>query len=134
MTSKSKTVASLLAIFLGSFGAHRFYLRSYGLGVIYLLFCWTLIPGILGIIEGIRYLLMDEEKFNAKYTQESTPSEDTDLENTPRISDDRDESAGTEPNMEISVNFEGFTGGSQVDNEEKQNNLRMLGYLRERRP
>jgi TM2 domain-containing membrane protein YozV len=41
----------LLAIFLGGFGVHHFYLRRYGLGVLYLVFSWTGIPTILGWIE-----------------------------------------------------------------------------------
>lgn len=41
----------LLAVLLGSFGAHHFYLRRNALGVVYLVLFWTGIPGILGIIE-----------------------------------------------------------------------------------
>ncbi len=48
---KSSTTAILLAFFLGSFGAHRFYLGEVGLGVLYIAFCWTLIPGIVAIVE-----------------------------------------------------------------------------------
>ncbi|WP_064468002.1 TM2 domain-containing protein [Lederbergia galactosidilytica] len=50
---KNKVVAGLLGIFLGGFGVHKFYLGQIGLGVVYLLFCWTTIPGIIGFIEGI---------------------------------------------------------------------------------
>jgi len=48
---KDEVAGVLLALFLGSFGAHHFYLRRTGLGVAYLLFCWTAIPGLLGVIE-----------------------------------------------------------------------------------
>jgi TM2 domain-containing membrane protein YozV len=41
----------VLAIFLGSLGVHHFYLRRYGLGILYLVFSWTGIPMILGWIE-----------------------------------------------------------------------------------
>jgi TM2 domain-containing membrane protein YozV len=64
---KSKTVAALLALFVGSFGVHRFYLGQAGLGLIYLLFCWTFIPGLVAFIEFILLLGMSEEKFNQKY-------------------------------------------------------------------
>ncbi len=64
---KSKTVAALLAIFLGSFGIHKFYLGQSMQGILYLLFCWTGIPGIIAFIEGILYLLMSYEKFYMKY-------------------------------------------------------------------
>ena len=48
---KSDVVAILLAFFLGSFGAHRFYLGETGWGILYLLFCWTFIPHIVAFIE-----------------------------------------------------------------------------------
>ncbi|WP_205521193.1 TM2 domain-containing protein [Psychroflexus aurantiacus] len=41
---KDKTAAGLLAFFIGSIGIHRFYLNQVGLGFLYLLFSWTLIP------------------------------------------------------------------------------------------
>src|SRR5437899_3226308 len=57
---KSKIAAGLLAILLGDFGIHKFYLGQVGLGIVYLLFFWTLIPGIIGIVEGIIYLTMSD--------------------------------------------------------------------------
>ena len=48
---RDEIVGVLLAIFLGSFGIHHFYLRRNGLGVLYLLFSWTGIPALLGFIE-----------------------------------------------------------------------------------
>lgn len=48
---KDPTTGVLLSVFLGGFGAHRFYLGD-KIGIIYLLFIWTLIPSLLGLIEG----------------------------------------------------------------------------------
>lgn len=48
---RDEIVGVLLALFLGGFGAHQFYLRRTGLGVFYLLFCWTPIPWLAGFIE-----------------------------------------------------------------------------------
>ncbi len=48
---KDSTIAVLLAFFLGGFGAHRFYLRQYGLGALYLVFCWALIPHLIAFVE-----------------------------------------------------------------------------------
>ena len=51
MVRKDETVAILLAYFLGSFGAHRFYLGEIGMGILYLVFCWTLIPHLIAFVE-----------------------------------------------------------------------------------
>lgn len=64
VSSKSKTTAGLLAIFLGALGAHKFYLGKTGMGILYLVFCWTYIPGILGLIEGIVYLTKTDADFH----------------------------------------------------------------------
>ena len=48
---KDEIIGILLAIFLGGFGIHHFYLRRNGLGVLYLLFSWTAIPMVLGWID-----------------------------------------------------------------------------------
>jgi TM2 domain-containing membrane protein YozV len=48
---KDEVLGVLLAIFLGNFGVHHFYLRQNGLGILYLLFSWTGIPGLLGLLE-----------------------------------------------------------------------------------
>ena len=65
--SRTKVVAGILAILLGSFGVHKFYLGSIGLGIVYVLFCWTGIPAVIGLIEGIIYLTMTDDNFNRKY-------------------------------------------------------------------
>ncbi|MCW2949628.1 MAG: hypothetical protein JWN41_641 [Thermoleophilia bacterium] len=49
----SKTTYGLFAILLGGIGVHHFYAGKVGLGILYLLFCWTGIPMLVGIIEGI---------------------------------------------------------------------------------
>ena len=64
---KSKLAAGLLGIFVGGLGIHKFYLGRIGWGIIYLLFCWTFIPAIVGFIEGIVYLTMRDQAFIAKY-------------------------------------------------------------------
>ena len=66
-TPRSKATAGILAILLGGLGIHKFYLGKAGMGILYLLFCWTFIPAIVGFIEGILYLTMSEAVFNAKY-------------------------------------------------------------------
>jgi TM2 domain-containing membrane protein YozV len=48
---KNPTTAVVLALLLGGIGAHKFYLGQTGMGVLYLIFCWTYIPAIVGFIE-----------------------------------------------------------------------------------
>lgn len=64
---KSKSTTVILAFFLGGLGIHRFYLGQTGLGIAYLLFSWTLIPGLIAFIDFIGFLCMSDEKFNRKY-------------------------------------------------------------------
>ena len=63
----SRVAAALFALLLGGLGVHKFYLGKILQGVMYLLFCWTFIPSVLGLIEGIVYLTMSDEAFAAKY-------------------------------------------------------------------
>lgn len=48
---RDEVVGILLALFLGGFGIHHFYLRRTGLGILYVCFCWTPFPWVLGFIE-----------------------------------------------------------------------------------
>ncbi len=64
---KVRTNAILWCFFLGAFGAHKFYLGQTGLGIAYLLFCWTGIPSIAALVEFIMMLLMSDDEFNRKF-------------------------------------------------------------------
>lgn len=64
---KSKVAAGILAIFLGGIGVHKFYMGKIGMGILYLLFCWTGIPACVGFIEGIIYLCSSDENFQLKH-------------------------------------------------------------------
>jgi TM2 domain-containing membrane protein YozV len=48
---RDEVAGILLALFLGGFGIHHFYLRRTGLGILYCLFFWTPFPWILGFFE-----------------------------------------------------------------------------------
>lgn len=49
----NKVAYCLFAIFLGGLGIHKFYSGKVGMGIVYILFCWTFIPAVIGLIEGI---------------------------------------------------------------------------------
>lgn len=54
---KSNLLAGALAIVLGTFGAHWFYMGRPRRAVKYIIFCWTGIPTIMSIVEGIGFLI-----------------------------------------------------------------------------
>lgn len=64
---RTRLVAALFAILLGGLGLHKFYLGQVGWGVVYLIFCWTFIPAIVGLIEGISLLVMSDQAFAVAY-------------------------------------------------------------------
>lgn len=65
--AKSRGLAVVLALFLGGLGAHKFYVEKPGVGLAYLIFCWTFIPALLGLLEAIQYILMSEKTFQRKF-------------------------------------------------------------------
>ena len=70
--SSRRVVAGVLAILLGVFGAQHFFLGKYKKGFMCLLLDlvpvigWT-INEIMGIVQGIQFLLMSNKDFNSKY-------------------------------------------------------------------
>ncbi|MGL4942218.1 MAG: protein kinase domain-containing protein [Thermoguttaceae bacterium] len=66
---KSRVIAAILALLTGWLGIHKFYLGSWGWGIVYFLFSATLIPFIASIVEGIGFLAMDDSAFDRRYNQ-----------------------------------------------------------------
>ena len=66
---KQKMVAGILGILIGWTGAHHYYLGSTTAGIIILvasiLTCG--LASIVGLIEGIMLLVMDDNEFNDRY-------------------------------------------------------------------
>ena len=75
---RSRTVAGILALLFGSVGAHKFYQGKYAQGVLFLLFFWTFIPGVLGTIEGAHLLGSDED--DQSVGDETSEFEESELE------------------------------------------------------
>jgi len=65
---KSRIAAATLALFAGIFGGHRFYLGQWR-GVFYLLFFWTYIPWLVGLVEAVVFLCTSQKSWNQKYNQ-----------------------------------------------------------------
>ncbi|GAA4888944.1 hypothetical protein GCM10023333_22800 [Ferrimonas pelagia] len=63
LTLRSQRAASRFGLWLGTFGIHRFYLGQPVRGSLYLAFCWTLVPTVLGIVDGIRMANMSRQQF-----------------------------------------------------------------------
>ena len=64
---KNRPLAVLLALFLGNFGAHRFYLGDMAWGIAYLLFFWTGIPGLIAWVEALYFLTRSNEDWARQY-------------------------------------------------------------------
>lgn len=64
---KEKVTAGLLALLLGGLGIQHFYLGNTAAGILSILFCWTYIPALVGLIQGVVLLYMNEQDFHARY-------------------------------------------------------------------
>ena len=64
--TKNRGIAALLAFLVGGFGVHRFYLGQWW-GVFYLLLVWTMIPGLISVIEAIVFLCTSDKSWDDKY-------------------------------------------------------------------
>jgi TM2 domain-containing membrane protein YozV len=62
-SGRNRIAAALFAVLLGGLGIHKFYLGRVWQGILYLVFCWTFIPALVGFIEGIIYLTMSDHDF-----------------------------------------------------------------------
>jgi len=65
--AKSRTVAIVLALFLGGIGMHKFYLGRPVWGVVYLCLFFTGVPLLISLIEAIIYMFTSDQAFHLKY-------------------------------------------------------------------
>ena len=64
---KNRTNAMLLAVFLGGIGPHWFYLGKPIKGALYLVFCLTLIPAFIALVDAWGFYKLSESQFSEKY-------------------------------------------------------------------
>lgn len=74
MQRKNKFVAAILALVLGTVGAHRFYLGDTKFGILYLLLLFFTaakfpLTAFLGIIDFFRFMTMGQSEFDRKYNR-----------------------------------------------------------------
>ena len=71
VTDRNKYVAAMLAFVLGTLGIHRFYLGRTASGVTMLVLTFTfvglLVTGPWALVDMIRYLIMSDREFAARY-------------------------------------------------------------------
>lgn len=65
--TKNQTIAAILCALLGGLGIHRFYLGPIWMGVVYLLLCWTGIPGLIALVETYIIAFSSQETWAKKY-------------------------------------------------------------------
>jgi TM2 domain-containing membrane protein YozV len=132
---KDKTTAGLIALLLGGLGGHKFYLEDTGTGFMYLLFSWTMIPGIVAFFEAIGFFMMDKQTFNQRYNQGALSGPDA-RGQLPEPNRGRDGSLNESPQQmgqNVTVNLEGNqgSGAGVADQLEKLHNLKEAGALSE---
>jgi TM2 domain-containing membrane protein YozV len=66
----SRTTAGILAILLGAWGVHKFYMGNTMTGIYQILLNCVCAGGIIGLIEGIIYLTKTDEEFYQTYVVE----------------------------------------------------------------
>lgn len=66
-SGRNKWIAIIIALFLGFLGGHKFYLGQKGLGIVYLLFCWTGIPALVTLVDIVLLLLMNDHDFDKRF-------------------------------------------------------------------
>lgn len=70
----SRIAAAVIGIFCGSVGIHRFYMGHTNAGIVYLVVGVVTagtVTSVVGLIDGIIYLLATDEEFQQKYANNS---------------------------------------------------------------
>ena len=62
----NQVAAGVLSILLGDIGVGHFYTGQTLRGVLDILFCWTGVPAIIGLVEGIIWLCDSEEEWSER--------------------------------------------------------------------
>ena len=66
---RSKLFATFISFFFGAFGFQKYYLGQKNKGTYSVLFCWTFIPSLIGLIDFVKLVIMKKDDFNNKYNR-----------------------------------------------------------------
>ena len=64
---RSKMLMLILSLLFGTFGIQNFYIGRPVRGILCVLFCWTGIPSIVGVIEALIIAMEDTSSFEFRY-------------------------------------------------------------------
>ena len=67
------SLSKFASFFFGALGFQKFYLGQTNKGIFSILFCWTFIPSLIGLIDFIKLTLMSKDNFNIKYNGRIIP-------------------------------------------------------------
>ncbi len=67
---RDKRTAIWLAVILGNFGMHKFYLGERISGIVYCALCWTFVPWLLSLYDALHMAQMSRVSFNLVYNIE----------------------------------------------------------------
>ena len=68
---RNRTAAILICFFGGFFGIHKFYLGNNVQGILYLIFSWTCIPGLIAFFDFLSLCIMSDREFDARFNYAS---------------------------------------------------------------
>jgi TM2 domain-containing membrane protein YozV len=71
---RNRAAAILICFFGGFFGIHKFYLGKNIQGVLYLIFWWTCIPGIIAFFDFLGLCFMSDREFEARFNYDTNPN------------------------------------------------------------
>lgn len=97
MKKVESTPYALLALFLGDFGIHKFYINDKATGIMYLVFSFTGIPGLIAFFTAIKALLNTEKGLIYIYENGSIVSKSDLPKNRSKIKSATDLKRGEKP-------------------------------------
>jgi TM2 domain-containing membrane protein YozV len=133
---RNKTIAGVLAMFAGTIGLHCFFMGKYKKGLLYLLFFWTGIPTILGIMDGARLFtqVAEEDGFGKEAMNSEESSNIEKDEEMDSIDEDTDEEIEPDEDIEDEEIDEDFDDDeSEEESEEDSETDEKIKNFRDRK-